>query len=253
MLSPQEVTGIRAEGPYRILTLADGSEINCHALLIACGVSYNVLDVPNASELSGAGVYYGAALTEAMLYKDQEVMLVGAGNSAGQAAMYFAKYASKVTMLIRGSSLAASMSQYLIDQIDATENIELRFRVQVVEVQGDKHLEQVVLEDRNTGEHEALHSNALFIFFGAKPYTDWVGDAIARDRLGYVLTGPDIYVNGRLPRSWRVDREPFLLESSMPGVFVAGDARHGSVKRVASAVGEGSIAIQFVHRYLATL
>jgi thioredoxin reductase (NADPH) len=167
--------------------------------------------------------------------------------------MHFAKYASKVTMLIRGSSLAASMSQYLIDQIDATENIELRFRVQVVEVQGDKHLEQVVLEDRNTGEHEALHSNALFIFIGAKPYTDWVGDAIARDRLGYVLTGPDIYVNGRLPRSWRVDREPFLLESSMPGVFVAGDARHGSVKRVASAVGEGSIAIQFVHRYLATL
>ena len=253
ILTPQEVLGIRNEGPYRILSLGDGSEISCHALLIACGVSYNVLDVPNADRLSGAGVYYGATLTEAMLYEGQDVMLVGAGNSAGQAAMHFARYANRVIMLVRGSSLSASMSQYLIDQIEATPCIEVWYRKEVVEVHGSVHLEAVTYIDKGTEERESFRTNALFIFIGAQPQTEWIGDAIARDSYGYVLTGPDIYVDGRLPAKWPVPRAPFLLESSVPGVFVAGDARHGSVKRVASAVGEGSIAIQFIHRYLATL
>ena len=243
LLTPQEVTGIRAEGPYRIVSLLEGGEISCHALLIACGVDYNMLDVPNADKLSGAGVYYGAALTEAILYKDQDVVLVGAGNSAGQAAMYFAKYARRVIMLVRGSSLEASMSQYLIDQIDATDCIEVWFRKEVMAVQGEKHLEAITISDKGSDETQELATNALFIFIGARPYTDWVGETIMRDRRGYVLTGTDFYEHRRPPANWPLPREPFMLESSMPGVFVAGDARHGSVKRVASAVGEGSIAI----------
>jgi thioredoxin reductase (NADPH) len=253
ILTPQEVTAIRSDGPYRLLTLSHGGEISCHAVLVACGVSYNLLDVPNAERLSGAGVYYGAALTEAILYEGQDVMLVGAGNSAGQAAMHFAKYARRVIMLVRGSSLEASMSRYLIDQIAATDCIEVWFRKQITAVHGGDHLEAVSLEDKETGESETFPTTALFIFIGARPQTDWAGEAILRDRRGYVLTGTDFYEEGRPPKLWHVPREPFMLEASMPGVFVAGDARHGSVKRVASAVGEGSIAIQFVHRYLALL
>ena len=250
ILSPQEVTGVRVEGSYRFITLADGSEISCHALLIATGVSYRKLDVPGLEQLTGAGVYYGAAMTEAISCRGDDVVIVGGANSAGQAAMYFSKYARKVTMLVRGDSLAKSMSQYLIDQIKVTPNIEVRVYTQVVEVKGQDKLESVVISNSQTGEQQTLPATALFIFIGAMPRTDWLDGVVERDEQGFILAGSDLVKNGRRPKGWTFDRDPFLLETSVPGIFVAGDVRYGSVKRVASGVGEGSIAVQFIHRYL---
>ena len=254
ILTPQQVDGVRVEGPYRQVVLADGSEISCHALLIATGVSYRKLDVPGAEALSGRGVYYGAAATEAISYRGESVYIVGGGNSAGQAAMFFSQYARDVTILVRGEGLAATMSQYLIDQIGQTPNIALRPRTEVAEAIGGDHLERLTLRDRTTGECEQVDAAGLFIFIGAAPHTDWLDGVVARDRYGYVLTGPDIPRDekGRIP-GWPLEREPFLLETSVPGLFVAGDVRAASVKRVASGVGEGSISVQFIHRYLAEL
>ncbi|GAB4200138.1 MAG: FAD-dependent oxidoreductase [Roseiflexaceae bacterium] len=251
VLAPQEVTGVKVEGNYRIVTLADGSSINAKAMLIATGVSYRKLDVPGVERLSGAGVYYGAAMTEAISCRDEDVYIVGGANSAGQAAMFFARYASKVIMLVRGDSLAKGMSQYLIDQIDQTPNIEVRTFSSVVEAHGETSLQAVTIANAKTGTQETLPASALFIFIGAMPRTDWLEGVVERDPNGFILAGSDLVRNGRTPRGF--DREPYLLETSVPGVFVAGDVRSGSVKRVASGVGEGSIAIQFVHRYLATL
>jgi thioredoxin reductase (NADPH) len=245
----QRATGLRVEGQYRFLQLADGREVSSHTVLLSPGVQYRKLDVPGAEQLTGRGVYYGAALVEAVSCKDENVFIVGGANSAGQAALHFAKYAGKVTMLVRGEGLSATMSKYLIDEIARTSNIVVEARTQVLEAMGEDRLEGLRLRGAQ-GEWQAP-ATSLFIFIGAAPVTAWLPQCVLRDEKGFVLAGPDLREEGRLPEVWREAREPFLLESSVPGVFVAGDVRHGSVKRVASAVGEGSIAVQFVHQYLA--
>ncbi|MBD1865432.1 MULTISPECIES: response regulator [Trichocoleus] len=249
ILTPQEVTAVQITNPYRILHLADGSEISCHALLVATGVAYRKLDVPGMDQLCGAGVYYGAAMTEAIACQGETVYIVGGANSAGQAAMHFSKYALEVVMLVR-SPLTKSMSQYLIDQIEATNNIKVCVGCAVEEVKGDKNLEAIVIKNIHTGESETVEAASLFIFIGAMPKTDWLDGVVERDERGFILTGPDLIRDGKPPKGWNQDRSPFLLETSVPGIFAAGDARYNSVKRVASGVGEGSIAVQFIHRYL---
>ena len=247
LVTPQEVTGVRVDGPYRLVTLADGSELSCSALLIATGVSYRTLDIPGIERLTGSGVYYGAAMTEALSCRDSDVFIVGGANSAGQAAMYFSRYARTVTMLVRGESLTKSMSQYLIDQIQQTSNIRVQTFTEVVEVHGESNLEMLTLANAQTGETQTVPATALFIFIGAMPRTEWLDGLVQRDEQGFVLTGPDLKIDGK---TWKLQRVPFLLETNVPGIFAAGDVRHGSVKRVASGVGEGAVAIQFVHRYL---
>ena len=245
-----EATSIRLDGPYRLLKLADGAELSCHALLVATGVQWRKLDAPGVERLTGAGIYYGAAMTEAISTKDEVVFIVGGANSAGQAAMYFSKYASKVVMLVRGSSLAASMSQYLIDQLKETKNVQIEFNSSIAEVHGDQHLEAISIHCNTTGDTEKVPANSLFIMIGAAPNTRWLADVVERDERGFILSGPDLMRDGKRPKGWQADRDPGLLETSVPGIFVVGDVRHGSVKRVASGVGEGSVAISFVHQYL---
>jgi thioredoxin reductase (NADPH) len=245
----QCVTGIRAENQYRLVRTGDGREVSCHVGLVAMGVNYRRLDAPGIERLTGAGVYYGAAMAEARACKDEDVYIVGGANSAGQAAMHFSQYARQVTMLVRGESLETSMSKYLIDQIAGTSNIKVETCSQVVEAIGESRLEGLRLQCR--GKEQVVSATGLFIFIGAAPATGWLPEEIMRDPHGFVLSGSDLRVDGKLPRRWKEERDPYLLESSMPGVFVAGDVRHGSVKRVASAVGEGSIAVQFMHQYLA--
>jgi thioredoxin reductase (NADPH) len=249
ILTPQEARSVRAEGPYRVLTLTDGSEVSSRVLLVTTGVDYRRLDVPGADALTGAGIYYGAAMTEALSCRDEEVFLVGGGNSAGQAAMHFARYARRVTILCRGSDIGATMSRYLIEQIGDMDNISVLTRTRVSGVAGAERLETITISCGD--EERTMPAGALFVFIGAEPRTDWLGNAVARDEHGFVLTGPDLPRRDGRPKGWPLDREPFLLETSMPGVFAAGDVRHQSVKRVASAVGEGSIAVQFTHRFLA--
>ena len=245
-----KATGIRSENNYNIVQLADGREVSCHACLIATGVFYRYLTTPGVERLTGAGVYYGATMTEAKSCVDESVYIVGGANSAGQAAMYFAKYARKVTMLVRAESLKNSMSKYLIDQIAATSNIEVKAYCQVVEALGEDRL--TCLRICGPEGEETVPANGLYIFIGAAPNTDWLPDRIMRDGNGFLLSGSDLKVDGKMMKSWNQPREPYLLETSVPGIFVAGDVRHGSVKRVASAVGEGSISVQFIHQYLAS-
>lgn len=250
IISPQEVSGVRIEGPYRIVTLAGGAEISCHALLLAMGVQWRKLDVPGVDHFQGAGVYYGAGTTEAMSCQDEEVYIVGGANSAGQAAMYFSKFAKRIVMLVRGPSLNATMSQYLIDQIHRTANIEVEVHSSVVEALGGERLERISILCSVSNEVTTVPASSLFIFIGAMPNTDWLAGVVERDEKGFIMTGADLKKNGKLPASWVADRDPGLLETSVPGIFAVGDVRKGSVKRVASGVGEGSIAIQFVHQYL---
>ncbi len=250
ILSPQEVVGVQVKDPYRIVTLSDGSEISCHAMLVATGVSYRKLSVPGMDHLQGAGVYYGAAQAEAIACRDEDVYIVGGANSAGQAAMYFSKYARSVTMLLRSGSLTKSMSQYLIDQIEATDNIHVKPYTTVVEAKGETSLEALTLLDSQTNEKATVPATSIFIFIGAAPRTDWLGGLVERDERGFILSGPDLWRDRQRPKGWTLDRDPFLLETNVPGIFVAGDVRHQSVKRVASGVGEGSISVQFIHRYL---
>jgi len=245
----QRATGLRIDGQYRFVQLADGREVSGHVVVLAPGVQYRKLDIPGAERLAGRGIYYGAALVEAVACKDEEVFVVGGANSAGQAALHFAKFARKVTMVVRGDGLSATMSKYLIDEIEKTSNIVVVSRTQVVEADGEERLVKVKMKGPQ-GEFE-VPASSLFVFIGAAPGTGWLPNSILRDDKGFLLAGPDLKLEGKLPESWREQREPYLLESSVPGVFVAGDVRHGSVKRVASAVGEGSIAVQFVHQYLA--
>jgi thioredoxin reductase (NADPH) len=249
ILTPQEVVEVKLGDPYRIVKLADGSEINCHALLLATGVYWRRLDLPGCDLLTGKGIYYGAAKTEALSCQNEHIYLIGGANSAGQAAMYFSQYAAKVTMLVRGKSLTQSMSQYLIDQIGATDNIEIQTYTEVVAVHGETNLIGLTLLNNQTGETKEVATKSLFIFIGAKPETEWLEGIVARDQRGFIYAGADLK-QGENFRGWNRDRDPFLLETSVPGIFVAGDVRHNSVKRVASGVGEGSIAIMFVHRYL---
>ena len=250
ILSPQEAVAVRLEGPYRIIKMADGNEISCHALMIATGVQWRRLEAPGVEQLQGAGIYYGGGATEALSCKGEIVYVVGGANSAGQAAMNFAQYAEKVVMLLRGDSLASTMSQYLIDQILQTPNIQLWAHASVAEVHGENHLEEISVLCSDTSKIERVPANAMFIFIGALPRTEWLADVIERDDRGFVLTGPDLIKDGKPPKGWTLDRDPFLLESSVPGIFAVGDVRHGSVKRVASGVGEGSVAVQFIHQYL---
>jgi thioredoxin reductase (NADPH) len=251
ILAPQEVLKVRAEGPYRILTLSDGSEVSCHAMVIATGVQWRQLDIPGMDRLRGAGVYYGAGSTEAITCRDEDVYVIGGANSAGQAAMNFARYARRVTILLRGESLSATMSQYLIDDIAKTPNIEVQTHSQLVEVHGEDKLDSISIVCRRTGVIDRVPARSVFVFIGAEPRTDWLDGFVTRDARGFLLTGPDLLENGKAPAGWKEDRHPYLLETNVPGVFAVGDVRHGSIKRVASSVGEGSIAIQFVHNYLA--
>ncbi len=272
ILTAQEVVGLEADGPARTLKLADGNELCCRALLIATGVSYRQLRAKGIERLTNAGVYYGAAMSEGDSVKGQDVYIVGGANSAGQAAMYFSRFAKTVTMLVRGESLSSGMSQYLIDQIDGTENIRVWTKASVQEALGDDRLERLALALDGGARTETVDAHALFIFIGAVPHTDWLGDLVARDKHGFILSGPDAVQNGtsatvgrelkrtvaRRSSGWVLTTPPTaqptyipsILETSLPGVFVAGDVRHGSVKRVASAVGEGSMAVMYIHQYL---
>lgn len=245
----QRAVGLRIDGQYRFIQLADGREVSSHVVLLAPGVQWRKLGIPGSDRLTGRGIYYGAALVEATSCKDEEVYVVGGANSAGQGALYFAKYARKVTMLVRGNGLGATMSKYLIDEIERTSNISVETHTQVITSEGEDRLEALRLRGPK-GEY-CVKASSLFVFIGAEPGVEWLPASILRDEKGFVLAGPDLKQDGKLVSGWKEDREPFLLETSVPGVFVAGDVRHGSVKRVASAVGEGSIAVQFAHQYLA--
>jgi thioredoxin reductase (NADPH) len=238
------------EESYRIIKLADGNEISCHALMIATGVQWRRLEAPGVDRLQGAGIYYGGGAIEALSYKGETVYVVGGANSAGQAAMNFAKYAERVVILVRGESLSSTMSRYLIDQIQQTPNIQLWTNARVVEAHGDTHLEEVSVLCSDTNKTERVPASAMFIFIGALPRTDWLAGVVERDERGFLLTGPDLIREGQHPKGWTLDRDPFLLETNVPGIFAVGDVRHGSIKRVASGVGEGSVAVQFIHQYL---
>jgi thioredoxin reductase (NADPH) len=253
ILTTVEATAVRVSDPYRFVTLNDGTELSCHALLIATGVSVRKLGLEGIDALTGAGVYYGAALTEAAHYRDKHVFVVGGANSAGQGAMFFSRYAAKVTMLVRGESLDSSMSQYLIDQIQATENIEVLVRTNVTAVHGKGRLEAITIAPSDGREPQTVEAAALFIFIGAVPHTDLVADVVERNRVGFILTGPDLLQGGRRPKGWRLQRDPYMLKTSVPGIFAAGDVRQGAIRRVASAVGEGAIAVSLVHQYLKTV
>ena len=250
ILTPQSVETVRVEDPYRIVRLTDGTEISCHALIVTTGVSYRKLDVPGVGRLTGRGAYYGAAQTEAVACEGEDVYVVGGANSAGQAAMFFSRHARKVVMLCRSDDLRKSMSEYLVERIEEKENIEVRTTTGVVEAHGEVHLEGLTIKNSVTDETETVAAQSLFIFIGAVPRTDWLEGVVERDERGFILSGPDLMRDGDRPKGWRLDRDPFLLETNVPGIFVAGDVRHGSIKRCASAVGEGSIAVQFVHQYL---
>lgn len=253
VLTAQAVDHVRVEDPYRIVELSDGTELTARAIVVATGVSVRELDVPGTSALAGAGVYYGAAVTEAAHYRGQHVFVVGGANSAGQGAMFFSRYASKVTMLVRSSSLEKGMSQYLVDQINATANIEVLTRTTVTAVHGTDRLECLTIENTNTGRSELVPASAVFIFIGAVPHTEMVAGVVACNSAGFILTGSDLANDGKRPSGWKLRRDPYLLETSVPGIFAAGDVRQGAVRRVASAVGQGAIAINFVHQYLKTV
>lgn len=245
-----EAEKICVEDTYRCIELTNGSKISCHSLLIATGVQWRKLDAPGVERLTGAGIYYGAAMTEAMACRDEDVYIIGGANSAGQAAMYFSRYARRVVMLVRGASLNASMSQYLIDQIKQTENIKVEYNSSVVEAHGKEHLEEISVFCSESNETNTYPANSLFILIGATPHTDWLEGVIERDEHGFILSGADLMRDGKPPKNWNLDRAPGLLETNVPGIFAVGDVRKGSVKRVASGVGEGSVAISFVHQYL---
>jgi thioredoxin reductase (NADPH) len=252
ILTPQEAVGIRVDGPYRIVKLRDGTEISCHVVIIACGVSYRNLDgVEGIDKLTGAGVYYGASMVDALSCKGEDVFMVGGANSAGQAAIHFAKYAKTVTLLVRGDTLNKSMSRYLIHQINETPNIRILLNSKITEVHGENRLEFITITNTQTRQLQTVRTSGLYIFIGAVPHTDAAVGLIERDANGFILTGQDLMQNGHMrPRGWTLDRQPFLLETNVPGIFAAGDVRHGSTKRVATGVGEGSIAVQLAHQYL---
>ncbi|HEX9890387.1 MAG TPA: FAD-dependent oxidoreductase [Nitriliruptorales bacterium] len=253
ILTAVDAVGLDVDGPIRTLRLSDGSILNCRAVVIASGMTVRQLDVPGYERLTGSGVYYGATLSEAASYRDEDVFVVGGANSAGQGAVLFSRYARSVTLLVRGASLEAGMSQYLVDQISGIDNIVVELSTQVREVRGEASLEQVVIEHTVTGEVEERTGTGLFIFVGAIPHTAFLGGAVACNASGFVLTGPDLGVGGSRPDGWPLERDPYPFETSVPGVFAAGDVRDGAVRRVASAVGQGSTCISLVHQYLATV
>ena len=252
ILSAQEVVGIDLRDPYRVVTLANGSELSCRAVIIATGVSVRELEVPGIKAVTGAGIYYGAALTEAASYKGEHVFVVGGANSAGQGAIFLSQYADQVSMLVR-SSLAKSMSRYLIEQIERRDNIDVQLGTEIVEVHGDNRLEAITIRERDTGETRRESTPATFVFIGASPHTKMLGNLVELSSAGFVLTGADLFTNGKRPAGWKLKRDPYLMETSVPGIFAAGDVRDGVIRRVASAVGQGSTTISFVHEYLKTV
>jgi thioredoxin reductase (NADPH) len=247
ILTAREVAGLEVNGAARTVRFSDGSAVAAHSVILATGVSYRQLEAPGCTDLTGCGVYYGSALTEAASCQGQDIYIVGGANSAGQAAMYLSRGAKSVTLLVRGPDLAASMSHYLIQQIAAIDNIVVRTSTEVFAAHGTDELEALTLRDCATGETVRVEAGWLFVFIGATPHTDWLDGTVTRDEYGFLPAGPDL---GAAPSGWNLDRPPFHLETSVPGVFVAGDARAESAKRVASAVGEGAMAVMLVHRYL---
>lgn len=250
MLTAREVTELEVGGASHVIDFSDGSAIAAHCVLLATGVSYRQLEAPGVAELTGRGVYYGSALTEAEACKGHNVYIVGGANSAGQAAIYLARHADSVTLLVRGPSLAESMSYYLVQQIEQQPNITVRTSTVVEAAHGSDHLERLTLRDAAGGGSEEVDAQLMFVFIGAAPRTDWLEGTVLRDPRGFILSGPDLTSDGSPPPGWELDRPPYHLETSVPGVFVAGDARAESAKRVASAVGEGAMAVMLVHRYL---
>ena len=250
VLTTREVVALEPRGSARVVRFGDGSEIAAHAVVLATGVSYRSLDAPGVADLTGRGVFYGSAATEAPACKGQDVYIVGGANSAGQVAVFFSRHADTVTVLVRGDSLESSMSSYLIKQLDAIDNVSVRTRTEVVEACGEGHLERLTLSGSGSDQQESVKAGSMFVFIGAAPRTEWLDGVVVRDERGFVRTGPDLVVGGRRPAGWNLPRDPYHLESSVPGVFVAGDVRAESVKRVASAVGEGAMAVTLVHRYL---
>jgi thioredoxin reductase (NADPH) len=253
ILTAQEATRVRVEDPYRVVTLDDGTELSCHALLIATGMTVRKLNVTGIEPLIGASVYYGAAFTEAKHYKGGHVFVLGGANSAGQGAVFLSRFASKVTILVRDNALGKKMSKYLVEQIEKTPNIKVMVQTTVNTLHGTDRLEAITVENRGTGKTKKLRADALFIFIGAYPHTEIVADLVERDEVGFILTGPDLIHDGRRPKNWKLRRDPFLMETSIPGIFAAGDVRHGVVRRVASAVGQGAVTVSFIHKYLETV
>ncbi|HEY0574348.1 MAG TPA: FAD-dependent oxidoreductase [Pseudonocardia sp.] len=249
-LSAREVTRLEARGSARVVHFGDGTEIAAHSVVLATGVAYRQLDAPGVAQLTGRGVYYGSAMTEAPACAGQDIYIVGGANSAGQAAVFFSRHAKRVVLLIRGESLQSSMSHYLIQQLEQIDNVSVRTHTQVAEVHGEDHLERLTLRNTQDGTTEMVDSGYLFVFIGAAPRTDWLDGVLLRDEHGFVQTGPDLLRENARPPGWLLERDPYYMESSIPGVFVAGDVRAASVKRVASAVGEGAMAVTLVHRYL---
>jgi thioredoxin reductase (NADPH) len=250
MLVGRSVTGLRREDPYRIVSLADGKEVSCHALVLATGMAVRELDIPGVAPLVGAGIYYGAAMSEAALYRGQDVAIVGGANSAGQGALFFSRYARSVTLLIRKPSLSPAMSRYLVDRIEATENIRVVTHTEPIEARGEGHLEQLAVRDAASGETRWLDLAALFVFIGVAPRTEAFVGFVELDEKGFIVTGPDL---SRRKVAWPLERDPLMFETSIPGVFAAGDVRSGANRRIAAAVGEGSASIYSVHRYLQTV
>ncbi len=252
-LTPSEVVEIKFKDQYKILSMADGSELMAKSVVITTGVDYRQLETKGIADYTGAGIYYGAAMTEANACKDQDVYVVGGGNSAGQGAMYLSQFARKVYIMVRKPDLSSTMSAYLIDQINNTDNIEVLGHTEIEEAKGEAKLEKLILSNIETGETREVNAGALFIFIGARPYTDWMSNQFRMDNKGFLKTGRDLIPEKDFKKLWKLEREPFLLETSTPGIFAAGDVRSGAMNRVASAVGEGAMAISFVHKYLAEI
>jgi thioredoxin reductase (NADPH) len=252
ILTARDVTGLSTHGAAKVVSFGDGGKVASHAVVIATGIAYRDLDAPGASALTGSGIYYGSAATEAAECADADVFIIGGANSAGQAALFLCRVAKSVTLVVRAETLERAMSHYLVEQLRSVDNINVRLRTVVDQVHGDGHLDGLTLRQVVTGECERVETGHTFVFIGGQPRTEWLTNTLARDQRGFLLTGPDLVVDGRRPRGWPLDRDPWPLEASIPGVFVAGDVRADSVKRVASAVGEGAMAVVLVHRYLGT-